>query len=115
MWRLLKVWIILTTTVFVSVSTVLMTTRRTYRDPFAPYEALMPGQSINGLRDYPCRLRITQVKNSDFRGVDYCRFEANYGVFGEVTLNINDNIITQITASNIQPDALSLGDLVLCW
>ena len=86
--------------------------RLTYHDPFVPYAALMPGQSIDALKDYPCRFRVTKLERVQ---IGYCQFEPAYGVFSEIALNVTNHIITMFTSFDISAGVLRLGDVILCW
>ncbi len=91
---------------------VVASTRLAYPDPFNPYLAIMPGQSTDGLEDYPCQFRAT-LRNQIELGS--CQFDAKYGIFTQVVLEVSNHIITRMTSFEIQPGALYLGNLILCW
>jgi hypothetical protein len=108
---LLRVCLLLTVTTLLVEGGVLAVTRLMYGDPFAAYLAIMPGQSIDRLKDYPCRFLASKTANTQW-GV--CEFTPDLGLFGQITLTAYDHIIEQ-TYMIAQPDRLHLGDLMVCW
>ena len=110
MWLLLKICVALTAVLFIAQAALFGEEKRTPRDPLAPYLNLMPGQSADLLKDF-CQLHAG-VK----RGVEqgFCDFDAEDGIFGRVTVVESEHRITQLTLM-VQPNRLTLGDLLLCW
>ncbi|HVU11362.1 MAG TPA: hypothetical protein VHD90_08795 [Phototrophicaceae bacterium] len=86
--------------------------RFTYYDPFAPYMAIMPGQSIDALKNYPCQLELTIERST---ALFSCQVNPSFGIFRKFTLTSLNRVITRMTIFEIQPDALHLGDLIACW
>jgi len=86
-------------------------TRSSYSDPFAPYTAIMPGQSFDGVSNYPCQLHVS-TSNGIEQG--FCQFDSTDGIFGRITVVEADHIITRL-AFTMQSNHLRLGDLVLRW
>ena len=110
MWLLIKLFAALTATLFIGQVALLSPAKRTSRDPTAPYLDIMPGQSVEGLKDF-CQLQ-SGVKQGVEMG--YCDFEARDGIFGRVTVVESDHRITQLTLI-VQRNRLTLGDLLVCW
>ncbi|MEO8394717.1 MAG: hypothetical protein ABI700_17110 [Chloroflexota bacterium] len=110
MWLLLKICIVLTAILFIAQAAFLDEAKQTYHDPIAPYLDIMPGQSTDLLKDF-CQLNAG-VKTGVEMG--YCDFEAGDEIFGRVTVVESDHRITQLTLM-VQPNRLTLGNLLLCW
>lgn len=80
-------------------------------DPFAPYAAIVSGQSVGALQPYPCKLQeLAGMRNA----LAYCEIHQSEGSFERVivTVNINTASIQQLT---FRARGLRLGDLVLRW
>jgi hypothetical protein len=77
-------------------------------DPFAPYEAMMPGQSTVVLRNHPCESKIRSAYNEML----YCETFPTNSPFASVSASIQDGryILTEFDATN-----LSVGDIVRRW
>jgi hypothetical protein len=111
LWRLIRSFMILTGAIFVGTQALVGIAQIRPYDPLAPYRALMPGQSIDGVEGYPCDLRIGMSKGVE---VGFCQFEADDAVFGRVTVVAANRTITRL-AFEVEDENLLLGDLVLCW
>jgi hypothetical protein len=85
--------------------------RQPDHNPLARYRQIMPGKTIEAVQDFPCQMHMGMSKGVE---VGLCQFEAEDGVIGRVTVVAADQLITRLSFE-VQPDALRLGDLVLCW
>ncbi|MEO8391958.1 MAG: hypothetical protein ABI700_03105 [Chloroflexota bacterium] len=101
----------MTAVMFCGKVAVLTVARLTYRDPFASYQAIMPGQSVDAIKDYPCPLHVETVNRVE-KG--WCQFDSDKGVFDQVSMVEHKHIITWILF-HIRSEDLRLGDLILCW
>jgi len=81
-----------------------------YPDPFAPYEAIAPGQPVGALQSYYCRWQEQMMK---FMMV-YCEIAPHEGPFGKVMVfaSLREAEIQQLT---FVAHELYLGDLMLHW
>lgn len=107
-----KLFIGLGVSTFIGIGVFIGVVRQSYRDPITPYLAMLPGQAVEGLMDYPCRLRAIPESSQE---IGYCQFAERENAFHDITLNTFHHVITRMTAYDIQPGALRLGDLILCW
>jgi hypothetical protein len=98
----------LTATLFTVGVVVLAGSRQAYRDPFAPYEAIMPGHSSETLKQYPC------VTWTDAATTRPCNIALKEDHFDYVQVDYDDHIITQL-AFIVHSGSLRLSDLILCW
>jgi hypothetical protein len=83
----------------------------TSHDFLAAYRDLTPGNSLDDVQDLPCQLRTGMSSGVE---VGMCQFQASDAVFGRVTLVTADHIVRRL-AFAVEPEALHIGDLVLCW
>jgi hypothetical protein len=106
MWRMLKtrVWLIIVLSLVAG--TVLAGTRQPLYDPFAAYEAIMPGQPSANLEKYPC-----DIYGDDTSTV--CTFSLKEGSFASVAIGY-DHAIKWISFA-VRSGKLYLSDLILCW
>ena len=111
MWRLLRGFLLATAVVWGGEVMVLAAARSTYRNLFAPYAGILPGQPIDTVRDFSCELSIGMRNSVE---VGYCHFEPSDDVFAQVSVIAYDRVITQ-TDFVVRSNSLMLGDLVLCW
>ena len=76
-------------------------------DPFAPYEAIMPGQPSAELSRFRC------VIEKDSQGTNICRIHFDGGIFSDVILfSSTEDRITEVT---FMANGLRIGDLVDYW
>jgi hypothetical protein len=106
---LAKLFLLLTAIAFTAAIMVVGTARLTYHDLFAPYQALMPRHSIDGLRDYPCRFSTTRTT-----APASCAFNINASFLSHVTIDASNRVIIGTTFL-IRSGDVRLGDLVVCW
>jgi hypothetical protein len=111
MWRLVRGSILLMLILFAANVAVLGAASLNYRDSFAPYAAIMPGNSVDTLKDYPCQWIGGMINGAEY---GYCQFNMEAFPFGQVRVFKTDHVITRLSFT-FQPDRLSLGDLILCW
>lgn len=78
-----------------------------YADPFAPYEAMMPGQVITP-EAAPCIYRIEYRMTP----MTICRLQPSDGVFASVIAIIRGN---RVNATYFIANKLYLGDIVRQW
>ena len=109
---LVKLCALLMMICFINEAIVLSTAQQTSLNPLAPYVALMPGKPIDALQDYPCQFRTIPETTM---ALGACQFPQGYRVFSKIALTAVDHMTTQMSAYDIQPDALHLDDLMLCW
>jgi hypothetical protein len=109
--RLVELCLLLTAILFAGDLTVIGIARLTKADPFSLYAALMPGQSIDGVKAYPCQFQAKMV-NGVQEG--FCQFIPSTGPFALVAVLESNQIIAR-TSFNVKPNGLYFGDLVLCW
>jgi hypothetical protein len=111
MWQLFGAFMLVTGLMFVGAQAIVGGARLGSQNFLAGYEAMMPGQPTAGLADTPCQLRVGMSKGVE---VGMCQFQAEDAIFGRVTVVSANRIVTRL-AFEVQPEALHLGDLVLCW
>jgi hypothetical protein len=111
MWRLIRSFMLLTGVIFVGTGTLVGAAQLVTRDFLAAYRGMMPGETVDGTETERCRLRLGTSNGIE---TGFCQFEAGDDVFGRVTVVETDRVIQRL-AFEVQPDALHLGDLVLCW
>ena len=109
--RLVKLLLVMAVMMFVGTGTILGAARLTYHNPLAPYLAIMPGNSIEAIEDYPCPLVASMSSGVE---VSSCEFDPKDGRFSSVTVIKSKQVIVRI-AFDVQPNRLHFGDLVLCW
>lgn len=110
MGRLFRAILVLTGVMCIGAQALVGVAQLSSRDFLAAYRSLTPGHSI--VRDeLPCQLRVGMSNGVE---VGMCQFEAEDDVFGRVTLVTADQIVTRL-AFEVEPEALHIGDLVLCW
>jgi hypothetical protein len=109
--RLIGACFLLTTVLVASEGAVLGAFRLRSHDLFAPYQALMPAQSIDGLSSYPC---LPRASEGNGRRLMVCRFDQENSFFSDVLVSVSSQRITR-TVFSIHGDRLRLGDLILCW
>jgi hypothetical protein len=108
----LKLCVLLTTILFGGVMAALGASSLAYHDPFAPYAAIMPGESADAaMKDHPCQW-IGGMFNGAEQG--FCQFQVVDSVFSQVTV-IKSNYQILHLAFAVQPNRMRLGDLMLCW
>lgn len=107
----LKLGIALASALFGAAVIALGVARLAIHDPLERYTSIMPGQSIDAVRNYDCLLQVGTVKNIE---MGFCQFPPGDGVFDRIAVIESNRVITQ-TSFVVQPDQLRLGDLVLCW
>jgi hypothetical protein len=107
---LLRVCIAVTGIVVVGNIAVLGAMRATFRDPFAPYQTIMPEQPTSELPSL-CRSRPFQQRSALY----HCQFDPRNDDFRDVVLEAHNGIITKMSVFDIYPNKLSLGDLIICW
>ena len=107
MWRLAKICVLLTGGLFVSQVAILSAGRTAYRDPFAPYAAIMPGQPSSNLDQYSCNIIY------DNTSIVFCSFSLKEGRFHSATV-LYDKVIRKV-GFHVRPDDLAMGDLMECW
>jgi hypothetical protein len=90
--------------------TVLVAAWLAYRDPFAPYQPIMPGQTWEALRDYSCYQPVTEPLVSE---TAYCQFMPKEGTFSLVAVEYSQ-VIKRI-GFNVRQRGMHLGDLLQCW
>jgi hypothetical protein len=100
----------LTVIFFVSQVAVLAAHRLPYRDPFAQYQSIGPGQPSTGLKAFPCTLPVQGPPNTT---TAYCRFVPSNGPFGSVTIEYSQSI--KRIGFSVLPGRLYLGELIRCW
>jgi hypothetical protein len=80
-------------------------------DPFAPYDAIMPGQSSAVLNDFPCKFYSDSL-------VQYaptlCTIRAAQGDIKNVMILVDDQI-SQVSYVSFISESLRYGDLVRHW
>jgi hypothetical protein len=108
--RLIRGFLVLTGVMFISAQALVGVAQLASRDFLAAYRSLTPGNSIVR-EDLPCQLRVGMSNGVE---VGMCQFEAEDEVFGRVTLVTADQIVTRL-AFEVEPEALHIGDLVVCW
>jgi len=84
--------------------------RLTYKDPFAPYQAIMPGQLANVLERYACDPPFTDKTSADTTS---CLFKPEGGPIIVIFVQY-DHIIRRIGFS-VRQGNLHLVDLTQCW
>jgi hypothetical protein len=114
MWQLRMVSISITLILFASQLSVLMGSMLIYQpndnqDPLTLFQAILPGTSITGLEDYPCRWYVDI--DSENRSSD-CNLKWNEGDFFLGNIRAYDLIITSMT---LYADDLRVGDLPEYW
>jgi len=80
-----------------------------YPDPFAPYEAIMPGQPVAALEQYPCQFEKALDREPE---PSFCRIRPGEGVFSEVIVLFYNDKIWQVV---FKTEVLRVGDLVQRW
>jgi hypothetical protein len=108
--HLIKRFLVLTGVMFISAQALVGVAQLASRDFLAAYRSLTPGHSI-AAEELPCQLRVGMSNGVE---VGMCQFEAEDKMFGRVTLVTADQIVTRL-AFEVEPEALHIGDLVLCW
>jgi hypothetical protein len=81
--------------------------RELYPDPFAQYEAIMPGQPSESVTAYPCHLYMDDASTA------HCTFASKESPFDSVYV-VYDHVVKSISFS-VHPDSLHMRDLILCW
>lgn len=109
--RLFRLCSCLTMILFVGSVWIIAAARQPHFPALAAYQAIMPGQSIEAVKEYPCPLRAGISRGVE---VGFCQFEANDGVFGRITVIDSNHFISRLDML-VQPGNLRLGDLILCW
>ena|SRR5258708_2634381 len=107
MWRIVMICVGLMGLLSGTEIVMLAGTRQPYRDPFTPYEAIMPGQPAEALQQYPCNLYRDETSTA------HCTFALQEGPFDFVQV-VYDHTITWI-GFTVHPGNLYLGDLIQCW
>ncbi len=104
---------LLTPALFVVELTVLggtgLANTRGYPDPFAPYEAIMPGQPTTALEHYPCQFERVYAMETE---PTVCRLRLNERIFDEVIVQFYGDKIWQVV---FKPEGLHFGELVQRW
>jgi hypothetical protein len=106
MWRMLITRVWLTIILSLVAGAVLAGTRQALHNPFAAYEAIMPGQPSANLENYPCN-----TYGDDTSTV--CTFSLKEGSFRSVAVGY-DHTIKWISFT-VRSGRLYLSDLILCW
>lgn len=106
--RLIMICVGLTGIFFAAGAVALAGSRQAYHDPFAPYEAIMPGQPSEMLKAYPCNIYRDDV------ATQHCTFSLKEGPFDSVHVIFDHDAIKWI-GFNVRQGSLHLSDLVLCW
>jgi hypothetical protein len=115
MWRRPVIYAIglLTPALFVVELTVFAGTRLVHTggdsDPFAPYEAIMPGQPTTALEQYPCQFERASELDTD---ATVCRIRPGEGIFSQVIVLFHGDRIWQVV---FKMEGLRVGDLVQRW
>jgi hypothetical protein len=111
MWRLVVMVAPLSLIFFAAQAMVLAGTRLAYpgesADPFAPYEAIMPGQLV-ALSNYPCDPSTTDLYLQNV----LCEIHPDSGPFVSVSSHIFNRRFVQTSFSSHD---LSIGDVVSRW
>ncbi len=111
MWRLVRLCAVLTGILFASEVVVLVAARFAYHDPFAPYHAIMPGNSVEALKDYPCLLQVEMNNATEF---GWCALTLDESPFRRIDVFESNHVIARVDFI-IVPYRFSLGDSILCW
>src|SRR5690348_2535700 len=80
MWRVMMIGLRLTVILCVAEGVMLAGSWQVPYDPFAPYEAIMPGQPSDALEHYPCNIY------RDDASTIYCTFTLKEGPFNSVSV-----------------------------
>jgi hypothetical protein len=86
--------------------------RLTYQDPFAPYQAIMPGEPSSALERYSCKPWADETTST--RPV-FCQIIPNAGPFDVVFIDYEYNGVIRQIGFSVQRNRLNLGDLLACW
>jgi hypothetical protein len=86
--------------------------RLIYQDPFAPYQAIMPGEPSSALEHYPCQRREGGMTGTQ---TTFCTFIPGEGPFDFVTIEYEYNGVIKQIGFSVQRNRLYLGDLLPCW
>src|ERR1700741_2612007 len=92
MWRLLKGVLAAAMMLFIGEIIVLLGSRSTFQDPFVPYQIIMPGQQMEAVMGFPCRVLST----SNVTEGSMCEFEAADPIFAKVTVIYSKKQIEKI-------------------
>lgn len=107
MGRVIMMCVGLIVTIFAGANLMLAGTRHPYRDPFAEYETIRPGQLAINLDHYPCFLYRDESSTA------HCDFTLKRGPVESVKVTY-DRTVKWILFT-FRPDNVRLGDLVLSW
>jgi hypothetical protein len=80
-----------------------------YSDPFAPYEAIMPGQPTRALESYRCQFERAYELETE---ATICRIYPDNSIFSQVSVLFHGDRIWQVV---FKPEGLSFGYLVQRW
>jgi hypothetical protein len=111
MWRMLRSFVLLTSVMIFGAETFVGVAQLNSRDFLAAYRGIVPGESLDSAEAERCDLHVGMTAGVE---TAVCRFEAGNDVFGRVTVIERDHIIQRV-GFEVLPDALMLGDLILCW
>ena len=81
---------------------------REYLDPFAPFEAIMPGQPSGALSQYSCRIEQTPKLIDD---LSICRIYPGEGPFYQIVVVFDHRILRIV----FKTERLRVGDLIQRW
>jgi hypothetical protein len=83
-----------------------------YIDPFIPYDAIMPGHSVEALASYPCYFNERRMNGEVFLDEQTCVMFPQNGIFDMVFVEIRDK---QIESVSFYSSHVQLGQAALHW
>jgi hypothetical protein len=111
--QLVMVGVRLILVLFVSQTVVLVGAKLVHtgddRDPFDPYEAIMPGQPEENLADFSCNWRTEYFENGR---IGVCRTNAAGEPFPSVIVSVDSGVIQSLM---LGVSGLTIGDLARYW
>lgn len=112
----LPMWLVLPLGVTLGVAAVMLAVREgaillappLFTDAFSPYQDIVPGQTVSQLSEYACEMVIAPYGSPP----PVCILPLEDGAFRQITLSIQENIITGMTFSI---NSLRVIDLIWRW